>query len=93
MKASLDGKPVEQFPNVTPLEELAKSRVIQVDTPDTAAPADAAEQGLTYSPGTPTPKSVKAQEPPKPAPAQSQPPGAPQKSTSLVSPTSVRGAQ
>jgi hypothetical protein len=47
MKGAMDGKPVEDFPNVVPLEKLAPARVVQVDTPDTAPPADAAEQGLT----------------------------------------------
>ncbi len=47
MKETLQGKQVEDFPNVVPLEKLAQGKTIQVDTPDTAPPADAAEQGLT----------------------------------------------
>src|SRR5271156_5273221 len=47
MKGAMDSKPVEDFPNVGPLEKLEPARVVQVDTPDTAPPADAAEQGLT----------------------------------------------
>jgi penicillin-binding protein 1A len=47
MKGAMDSKPVEDFPNVVSLEKLAPARVVQVDTPDTAPPADAAEQGLT----------------------------------------------
>ncbi|MFZ0634961.1 MAG: PBP1A family penicillin-binding protein [Candidatus Acidiferrales bacterium] len=47
MKGAMDSKPIEEFQNVVPLEKLAPSRVVQVDTPDTAPPADAAEQGLT----------------------------------------------
>jgi penicillin-binding protein 1A len=56
MKGAMDGKPVEEFPNVVPLEKLAPARVVQVDTPDTAPPADAAEQGLTQvaAPGSKT---------------------------------------
>jgi penicillin-binding protein 1A len=46
------GMPVEDFPNVVRLEKLAGGKQVQVDTPDTAPPADAAEQGLTES-GTP----------------------------------------
>jgi penicillin-binding protein 1A len=49
MKGAMDSKPVEDFPNVVPLEKLAPARVVQVDTPDTAPPADAAEQGLTQA--------------------------------------------
>jgi len=48
MKGAMDSKPIEEFPNVVPLEKLAQAKVIQVDTPDTAPPADAAEQGLTH---------------------------------------------
>jgi len=41
--------PVEEFPNVVPLEKQAGAHTIQVDVPDTAPPADAAEQGLVDS--------------------------------------------
>lgn len=41
------GLPVGDFPNVVPLEKIAATTEVQVDTPDTAPPADAAEQGLT----------------------------------------------
>jgi penicillin-binding protein 1A len=47
MQQAVQGVPVEDFPNVVPLEKLAGGRQVQVDTPDTAPPADAAEQGLT----------------------------------------------
>ncbi|MGH9690426.1 MAG: penicillin-binding protein 1A [Candidatus Acidiferrales bacterium] len=47
MQGAMQGMPVENFPNVVPLEELAPTQEVQVDTPDTAPPADAAEQGLT----------------------------------------------
>ena len=44
------GTPVQDFPNVVPLEKRpAGGRILQVDTPDTAPPADAAEQGLTQT--------------------------------------------
>jgi penicillin-binding protein 1A len=57
MKESLQGKPVEDFTNVVPLEKLAQGKTVQVDTPDTAPPADAAEQGLTQisAPASATP--------------------------------------
>jgi len=62
MKESLQGKPVEDFTNVVPLEKLAQGKTVQVDTPDTAPPADAAEQGLTQisapAPATPPPAPV-----------------------------------
>jgi penicillin-binding protein 1A len=44
---AMQGMPVEDFPNVVRLEKLASGKQVQVDTPDTAPPADAAEQGLT----------------------------------------------
>ena len=47
MQQGMQGMPVESFPNVVPLEKLAGAHQVQVDTPDTAPPADAAEQGLT----------------------------------------------
>lgn len=64
MKGATAGQPAEDFPNVVPLEKLAAQSPVQVDTPDTAPPADAAEQGLTkistpvepvLSPATPRP--------------------------------------
>jgi penicillin-binding protein 1A len=47
MQGAMSGLPVENFPNVVPLEKQAAQHLVQVDTPDTAPPADAAEQGLT----------------------------------------------
>jgi penicillin-binding protein 1A len=47
MQGATEGTPVQQFPNVVPLEQMAGGRELQVDTPDTAPPTDAAEQGLT----------------------------------------------
>ena len=64
MKVAVQGTPAEAFPNVIPLEKLAGARIVQVDTPDTAPPADAAEQGLSEG-GTKPGKTV----PPKVAPA------------------------
>jgi penicillin-binding protein 1A len=59
MQGATRGTPVEEFPNVVPLEKLAGARQILVDTPDTAPPADAAEQGLTRT-GAPITPAVKA---------------------------------
>ncbi len=61
MQQAVQGTPVENFQNVVPLEKLALTQQVQVDVPDTAPPADAAEQGLTVTPAAdPAPK------PPKP---------------------------
>ena len=49
MQKAMQGMPVEDFPNVVPLEKQVGEHVVQVDTPDTAPPADAAEQGLTQT--------------------------------------------
>jgi penicillin-binding protein 1A len=65
MQQGMQGSPVEDFPNVVPLEKIAPTREVQVDVPDTAPPADAAEQGLTE---TTAPKAGPAAQP-KPAPA------------------------
>jgi penicillin-binding protein 1A len=65
MQQAMQGMPVEDFPNVVPLEKQTGEHEVQVDTPDTAPPADAAEQGLTQT---------KAPEPPPP-------PAAPQKTS------------
>jgi penicillin-binding protein 1A len=72
-KATL-GIPAEDFQNVVPLEKVARGRQIQVDTPDTAPPADAAEQGLTETraPAVP-PKPAQKTDTPAPAPIQPKP--------------------
>ncbi len=68
MQQGMQGIPVEDFPNVVPLEKVGGARLVQVDTPDTAPPADAAEQGLTQiaAPQEPAPA--------KPKPPQNAPP-------------------
>src|ERR1700692_3774673 len=43
MQGALAGKPVEEFQNVVPLERLALTRVVKVDTPD-SAPTEASEE-------------------------------------------------
>jgi len=64
MQQGTQGAAVDNFPNVVPLEKIAPSRPVQVDVPDTAPPADAAEQGLTERAAPALPKPVPA---PKPA--------------------------
>src|SRR6202050_1428710 len=55
MQQGMQSQPVENFPNVVPLEKLAPSRQVQVDVPDTAPPADAAGEGLTDTRGAAPP--------------------------------------
>ena len=55
MQQAMQGMPVEQFQNVVSLEKQAAEHQVQVDTPDTAPPADAAEQGLAAAKGGATP--------------------------------------
>jgi penicillin-binding protein 1A len=73
MQGAMQGMPVEEFQDVVPLEKQAAAHLVQVDTPDTAPPADAAEQGLS------TTQNVQPQaptEPTKGAPAPPAPPAA-----------------
>jgi penicillin-binding protein 1A len=46
MEQASKGMPVENFPNVTSLEDLAKTAHEQVDVPDAAPPVDRTEQGI-----------------------------------------------
>ncbi|MGA8014202.1 MAG: PBP1A family penicillin-binding protein [Candidatus Acidiferrales bacterium] len=59
MEQGMQGMPVENFQNVVPLEKMAGTHPVQVDTPDTAPPADAAEQGLAPSAAEPEPPPSK----------------------------------
>ncbi len=68
MQQGMQGMPVENFQNVVPLEKLAGAHPVQVDTPDTAPPADAAEQGLTEQLAPEPPSS----QPPQKSPASPQ---------------------
>src|SRR5271168_10351 len=70
MQQGTQGMPVDNFPNVVPLEKLAPGRSVLVDVPDTAPPADAAEQGLTQ---TAAPRATPTQPKPTPAPKPSAP--------------------
>ena len=46
MKDVYDDKPAEQFVNVVPLEKLALTHLVMVDTPDSAPTEDAEEHGI-----------------------------------------------
>ncbi len=46
MKDVYDDKPAEQFVNVVPLEKLASTHLVLVDTPDTAPAEDGEEHGI-----------------------------------------------
>lgn len=52
MQQALAGKPIEDFPGVTPLDQVAMHYTEQVDTPDTA-PAEASEATEANSPPVP----------------------------------------
>jgi penicillin-binding protein 1A len=74
MQQAMQGMPVEDFPNVVSLEKQASEHMVQVDTPDAAPPADAAEQGLTQisaPSSSPTKLPQKPPAPPSSAPAAS----------------------
>jgi len=47
MQGALDGKPIEAFQNVVPLEKVALTKTVKVDTPDTA-PTEASETPATH---------------------------------------------
>ena len=68
MKTATLDQPVEDFQNVERLEKAALTKQVQVDTPDTAPPADAAEQGLPERAPTPKPLTTPPAPPPAPAP-------------------------
>jgi penicillin-binding protein 1A len=73
MQQGMQGMPIQDFPNVTPLERLAPTQHVEVDTADTAPPADAAEQGLAPS-ATAPPAQPTTAPPADPKPADPTPP-------------------
>ena len=60
MQQAVQVYPVQDFQNVVPLEKEAGGHQVKVDTPDTAPPADAAEQGLTQTHALPPTKTPAA---------------------------------
>ena len=77
---AMQGIPAEDFPNVVPLEKQVGGKQILVDTPDTAPPADAAEQGLTETgaPARSRPPEKPLQKVSAPAPSDGAPAASPQ---------------
>jgi len=69
MQQSTQGTAAQDFPNVVRLEKIAPPTPVVVDTPDTAPPADAAEQGLAE---TTEPEST-SPDPAKPGPPSASP--------------------
>jgi penicillin-binding protein 1A len=57
MQQAVEAYPAQDFQNVVPLEKEAGGHQVKVDTPDTAPPADAAEQGLTRTQEVPPAKT------------------------------------
>src|SRR5579862_1926709 len=81
MQGALDGKPVQAFANVVPLEKVALTKNVKVDTPDTA-PTEASESPVTpnAAPGSnpPTPgKLPVGEQPAKLTPPAQSPPATP----------------
>jgi len=73
MQGALASSPVESFPNVEPLSKVALTKVVKVDTPD-SAPTEGAEErpdSATQATITQTPQA----EPAKLSPAPATPPG------------------
>lgn len=69
MKTVLEGTPIEDFPNVVPLEKLAQTRSVQVDTPDTS-PTEPEERPEKTPPVKPSEKPpAKTPPPAKTAPS------------------------
>ena len=88
MQNALAGMPVENFPNVEPLAKIALTKVVHVDTPD-SAPTEASEEGRGHNAVIPQPPST-----PQPAAApQPQPPANPPDppSTGVQAPPDPRG--
>src|ERR1700722_20034 len=73
MQGALDGKPIQAFQNVVPLEKVALTKNVKVDTPDTA-PTEAGEGPTTLQASPATTPSVPENVPPGEAPAKAIPP-------------------
>ena len=85
MQGALDGKPVLAFQNVVPLEKVALTKNVKVDTPDTA-PTEAGEGPTTLEASPETSPTVPESKTPGEAPAKAIPP--PQNPPAAPSPRS-----
>jgi penicillin-binding protein 1A len=85
MQGALDGKPVLAFQNVVPLEKVALTKNVKVDTPDTA-PTEAGEGPTTLEASPETSPTVPERKTPGEAPAKAIPP--PQNPPAAPSPRS-----
>ncbi len=85
MQGALDGKPVQAFANVVPLEKVALTKNVKVDTPDTA-PTEAGEGPTTLGTAPGSNPTVPETMPPGEAPAKATPP--PQNPPAAPSPRS-----
>jgi membrane carboxypeptidase/penicillin-binding protein len=72
MQGALDGKPVQAFQNVVPLEKVALTKNIKVDTPDNA-PTEAGEGPTTLDVNPEKNPTVPESAPPGEAPARAIP--------------------
>ena len=73
MQGALDGKPIQAFQNVVPLEKVAQTKNVKVDTPDTA-PTEAGEGPTTMEANPGNNPTVPENRPPGEAPAKAIPP-------------------
>ncbi len=73
MQGALAGKPVEDFQNVVPLEKVALTKNVKVDTPD-SAPTESSESPVTHDAAPETNPAVPAKTPDSEAPAKATPP-------------------
>jgi penicillin-binding protein 1A len=85
MQGALNGKPVQAFQNVVPLEKVALTKNVMVDTPD-SAPTEAGEGPTTLGATPANTPTVPESAPPGEAPAKAIPP--PQNPPAAPSPRS-----
>jgi len=82
MQGALNGKPVQAFQNVVPLEKVALTKNVMVDTPDTA-PTETGEGPTTLeakpesAPTVPESSKAPGEAPTKAIPPPQTPPAAP----------------
>jgi hypothetical protein len=73
MQGALDGKPIEEFQNVVPLQKVALTKTVKVDTPD-SAPTEAGESPVNHGETQDNPPTVPDKNLPGEAPAKIAPP-------------------